>query len=218
MKGQMYLILAIIIVTILVVMRISINIGDILESNRHIESNLNNLELQNMKKEITQALINSYSLSNRSENINHFIDFVRSSELDRGNKISGISVQSDYPNVTDSSTITMNTSVHNFLGSQIENLTLVWSFDSSSKSFSNVPDNSTQHNITFDFNMASDANYTLSVNYTVSNSTTSKSISIPVEIGNSKFIGFYIVSFSVDQDTLTREFTNTAILNQTQST
>ena len=70
MKGQMYLILAIIVVTILVVLRISINISDILETNKHIESNLNNLELQNMKREITQALINSYSLTNRSENIN----------------------------------------------------------------------------------------------------------------------------------------------------
>jgi len=217
MKGQMYLILAIVTVTVLIVLRLSLNLADILENNRRLQANLENLELENIERGIKQALINSYTLPNRSSNVDFFIDFVRSSESSRGNQLAGLSIQSTYPNVTANSEITMNTSIYNFLGLQIENLTVVWNYNGSSKTFVNVDDNTTK-NMQFGFNINSNVEHILSVNYTVSNVAKTKNVIIPLEIGKSKFIGYYIIEFSTAQSTPATEFTHIVNLNQTQYT
>lgn len=217
MKGQAYLILAILITATLVILRLSLSESSILQNNQQLQANLDSLELKNMEKGIRQALTIGYTMPNRSSNVNTFIDFVRSSESARGNTLSGLSIQSTYPNVTGGSNATMNTSIYNFLGASISNLTLTWSYDNSSQIFTNLTDNTTQ-STTFTFNTNSNVNYTLSAYYTVSNITTSRNITIPVTIGTSKFAGFYTLTLSTSQSTPVDEFTNTAILNQTQYT
>ncbi len=215
MKGQMYIILAILVITALILLRISMNLNSILESNTDLQSNLDSLELQNIEKGIKQSLASSYFLSNASDNVNYFIEFARSAEGSRGNTLGGISMQSSYPNVT-SGNITMNTSVHNFLGFNISNLTLYWSGDGSSQSFSNVADNATQAMV-FNFT-AGNASYTLSLNYTVSGSTTIRNITVPINVSMSRFVGYYKVALSTPQSSPTDEFTSTVVLNQTQYT
>ena len=214
-KGQMYLILATIIVTVLAILRISLNIDFILENNKQLQQNLDTLELANIENGIRQSLVNNYNVPTRSTNVNSFIDFARSSELGRSNTLSGISIQSEYPTAVASSTATMNVTIYNFLGAQIDSMTLTWSYDNSITTLTNLADNTTTKT-TFSFNTASNANYILTVSYTSSSITAVKNITIPVEIGASKFIGFYRMVFSTQQGTPVSEFTNTANLNQTQ--
>jgi len=214
-KGQMYLILATIIVTVLAILRISLNIDFILENNKQLQQNLDTLELSNIENGIRQSLVNNYNIPARSDNINSFIDFARSSELGRSNTLSGISIQSEYPTVIASSTATMNVTIYNFLGSQIDSMILTWSYDNSITTLTNLADNTTTK-IILSFNTASNTNYVLITSYTSSNATAVKNVTIPVEIGASKFIGFYRMAFSTQQSTPISEFTNTANMNQTQ--
>jgi predicted Holliday junction resolvase-like endonuclease len=218
MKGQMFIILAIIVITILIVLKLSLNINNIIERNKSIKSDLSNLQIQNIERGIKQALISSYNLFNISENVNYFINFVRLSELGKGNILSGISVQSIYPYVKAGETTIMNTSVYNFLGLKIDNLTLIWNNGTNySQSFSNLEDNSTIFT-TFSFTATSNTNYTLLVKYIIENETITKNITIPVSIGNSKFIGFYSIKLSTVYSNPSIEFTNVVTLNQTQYT
>src|SRR3989344_9271747 len=85
-KGQMYLILATIIVTVLAILRISLNIDFILENNKQLQQNLDTLELSNIENGIRQSLVNNYNIPARSDNINSFIVFERSSKLQKSIK------------------------------------------------------------------------------------------------------------------------------------
>ncbi len=217
MKGQTYLILTIIMITILVVLKLSLNLSEILESNRRLQANLDTLETKNIERGTRLALINSYNMSNRSDNVNSFIEFARLSEYSRGSTLSGISVQTQHPNVSAGTNTSINVSVYNYLGLSITNLTLKWGHDNSSQTFTDVADGVTK-TLQFSFNTSSGTEYRLTIYYQAAGTTTTKAVNIPVDIGRSKLTGFYSIKLSTGQSETATEFTHTVNLNQTQYT
>ena len=191
MKGQIYLIIAIIVVTIMVTLKTSIDTTKLLESKRHLELSLEREQFQNIKREIYNTV--SFS-TNQSQNINNnvdnFVKYARNKLRVRTYDLNGMMVQIIYPTASSGVDTRINVSVLNFLGSEMRTLNLSFSYaPSANKTFSFLRDESVL-DTNFTFNTVSDVNYTLTVFYSTSNTATTEVITIPANVGKSNYILF----------------------------
>ena len=187
-KGQMFLIAAIFIIVILALIKTSFNIYQLLENKRYLESSLEKEEFQNFKEELIKTVEYSiYQKENITRNTEEFIKFAKNSFKSRTIDLNGLAVEAIYPKVYANTNTQLNVTVFNFLGEEIKELNLT--FNSSSQTFS-LPDSSS-HSVQFLFNTPSDYNYTLFVSFLTSTKNKTEEILIPVEINESKFVGFF---------------------------
>lgn len=189
MKGQFFLISAIVVVVVLFFIKSSLNLAQIIENRRYLEVGLERREFSNIRNELINTIELSYN-KNETANIEGYVVYIRQRLKSRAVELNGIAVESIFRNVTSGSATGLNITVMNFLGMNIQTLNLTFSYDGSSQVFSNVADNSSVRN-DFTFTTSSNVNYTLTVNYTTSAESKRYSIQIPVEMGESKFIGFF---------------------------
>lgn len=212
MKGQIYLIIAIVMIITLVLIKNALNLTTILENKRYLESGLERLEFQNLRREVMKAARLSYNQTqNITNNVNDFWKFARNSFAARVVELRGLTVQSQFPTVTASTDTDLNVTVLNALQTNLQQLNLSFSYDGSSDNRTDIGDLTTV-TTTFTFNTASDVNYTLTVFYKTSEENRTESITIPVEIGKSKYIGFYDIRFSSDRLDQKDRFTETFTL------
>jgi len=189
MKGQFFLISGLIIIVVLLLIKSSMNLAQIIESKRYLEAGLERKEFSNIRNGLMNTIEFSYN-KNETGNVERYIVYLRQRLKSRTIDLNGIAVESIFKNVTSGSDTGLNVTVMNFLDQTIQSLNLTFSYDSSSEIFSNVADN-TSVKKDFTFSTTSAVNYTLTVNYTTSTETKQYNIQIPVEIGKSKFIGFF---------------------------
>jgi len=208
MKGQMFLIMAIIIVVILTILKISLGLTQIIENKRYMESGLETQQFQNIKDEVIKTIETSYYQNAEiTENVENFLKFVRSYLLEEAMDLNGFVVESIHPNVSVGEDTKLNVTVINLLGTELLSLSLTFN---STKNFSFIDDEE-KVQTDFIFNTDLDANYTLSVFYLTSYGNETNNITIPVEIGKSKFIGLFdlrLISPRIElRDKFTRAYT-----------
>jgi len=189
MKGQFFLISGIAVIIVLILIKSSLNLADIIERKRYLEIGLERKEFSNIRGELTNTVELTYN-KNETENVNKYIVYVKQRLKYRAVDFNGIAVGSSFKNVVAGANTGLNVTVLNFLGETMSSLNLTFSYDGSNHVFSNVADNSTVK-WDFTFNTSSDVNYTLAVNYTTTSENKQYSVQIPVEIGKRKFIGFF---------------------------
>ncbi|MEM5766045.1 MAG: hypothetical protein QW423_00125 [Candidatus Aenigmatarchaeota archaeon] len=187
MKGQFFLISGIVIVIVLFLIKSSLSLSRIIEDKRNLETSVEREEFLNVKNALIKTVEYSYN-KNESEKIENYLKYVRERLKSRTIELNGIAVESIYKNVTASADSNLNVTVYNFLGETIKNLTL--DFNGSVEQHYNVEDGKSVSS-SFLFNTASNANYILSVNYTTSKEIKQYRIVIHVELGKSKFVGFF---------------------------
>jgi hypothetical protein len=187
MKGQFFLISALVVVVVLSLIKSSLNLTQIIEKKRSLEVSMERKEFSNIRQGLIKTVEYSYN-KNESEKIENYIVYVRKRLKARAADLSGIAIESNLRDVTEGSLSSLNVTIFNFLGDIIKVLNLSFSCDGSSQ-FSNIPDNSS---IKVDFTfIGQDENCSLAVNYKTSKEEENYEILIPVEIGKDKFIGFF---------------------------
>jgi len=189
MKGQFFLISGLIVIIVLLLIKSSLNLAEIIENKRSLEVSLERKEFSNIRDELMNTIELSYN-RNETKNVENYIVYVRQRLKFRAVDLDGIAIESSFTSVTSGSDTGLNVTVMNFLGETISSLNVTFSYDGSSQTSSNVVDNTTVKK-DFTFSTVSDVNYTLTVNYATSTESKQYSIQIPVEIGKSKFIGFF---------------------------
>lgn len=206
-KGQIFLIIAIITIMFLIMLRISFDLTKIVERKRYFELGLEREQFENIRSETLKSISIAYhEKENITNNIENFLRFSRDSLIRETIDFNNFVVGSIYPNVTANTNITLNVSVLNFLGAEIQNLDLT--FNSSTKSFTSIADGTSTETY-FIFNSSSNVNYTLTAYYLTSYENKTENISIPVEIGKSKFIGFFDLRLISDRLEQKDKFTQT---------
>jgi hypothetical protein len=190
MKGQFFLISGLIIIVVLLLIKSSLNLAQIIESKRYLEIGLERKEFSNIRDGLVETVELSYN-KNETNNVEKYIVYVRQRLKARTTDLNGLAVGSSFKKVVSGSDTGLNVTVFNFLDETIQSLNLTFYSDPpQSQIFSNVADNSSVKK-DFTFSTTSDVNYTLIVNYTTSTESKQYSIQIPAEIGKSKFIGFF---------------------------
>ncbi len=198
-KGQIFFIIAIVVITLLILLKISLSLTSILENKRFLESGLEIMEFQNVKGETIRTIGISYNLTqNITQNILDFTKFSRGYFDSRTMSYQGILVLSQFPTVSSGANTNMNVTVFNALGTNLQNLNVSFSYDGSSNNVTGVGDLSTISK-TFVFNTASTVNYSLIVFYKTAELNSTENITIPVEIGKSKYIGFFDLKLTSDR-------------------
>lgn len=193
MKGQLYLMAAIVIVITLVTIKTSLNLIDLLENKRALESGLERLEFQNLRGELLRVAVNTLNSSaNVTANTASFIQFAKTAFQTRSTELQGIGLITVYPTVAASTDVRYNVSIINFFDRPIDTINLNFSYDATkNQTFSNVDPGVIDMNFTF--NTAAHRNYTLWVYYRVGTEEKIKNITVSVEVGKSKFVEFFDV-------------------------
>lgn len=212
-KGQVFIIIAIITVVVLVLIRTSLNLADVLESKRFFELGLGRQEFQNIKGEMVKTIQISYNQTNISANVNDFFVFTKQAFLSRSNIFTGIGVIVESPMVFQNTNTRLNVTVMNYLDDDMSSLNLT--FNSNQQNFTTVPRSSSLVT-NFTFSTASSQNYSLIVAYRVSSVNTTENITIPVEIGTAKLTSFFDIRLSSNRLEQKDKFTQTFLLNNTR--
>ena len=212
-KGQIFIIIAVIVITIIVVLKTSLNLTNVLENKRFLELGLERLEFQNLRSELTKVIQVSYNQTNISENVNNFMSFAKESFLSRATILTGIGLTAMFPNVTSGANTSLNITVMNYLDDDISSLNLT--FNNTQQNFTNMA-RSSAFTTSFVFNTTANINYSLMMRYRVPNTNSTENITIPVEIGKTKFVGFFDVKISSIRSEHRDKFTETVVLNVTR--
>ena len=209
-KGQVFIILALIIVTVLVMIKVSLNLSKIIENKRYIEAGLDHMEFVNIRNEFSKIVQIAYSQpSNISTQLHDLTRFTRQVMNSRAIDFKNILVETTYPTITAGSPNIVNITILNGLNTQIQTMNVT--FNSSQQIFTNIADLSTII-ANFTITPSSNANYTLSIFYNTSYENSTEIITIPVEIGKSKFIGFFDIHTIANRGEFRDKFTETYTL------
>lgn len=188
-KGQMFLILAAIILSSLVAVIYAVNTGQFLYTKKQLEAEYEKTFYLTLKKELVKSVEINSQQSNVTDSLKNFTSFTRDRLYGKGLQLKLFSSQSIFRNVTANMNTTMNVSILNMLGETISDLYLIFSYDNSSYMVNSLVDNSTYYT-NFTFNTSSDRNYTLNISYTA---TTSRvyNVTIPVVVGEGKIVSLF---------------------------
>ena len=192
-KGQMFIVLAIIVVTALILIKNGLNITQVIENKRVLENSLEKLEFENFRGElINAASINVNSSTNITSDLISFIDFSKTIFSGKNEELQGLFVGSIYPNSTQNTDVRINVTVYNFFDFPIQTLNLNFSSNVlSNQTFTDIgPGKTAITNFTFNIN----ANRNFSLHFYYVNNVESgrtENITVLAEINRTKFIGFY---------------------------
>lgn len=191
MKGQTFIILSTILILIIFL------VGRLNPTEIGVERiRKEEIGFDNLKEEILRTLQISFgNYSNMSRNVNNFAKFLRKSFTRESMEFDSFFVEIFYPKVFAGTRTELKVTVLNLLRSELRVLNLTFSYDNSFKEFYSVEDESVVET-NFSFSTSSNVNYTLTLFYQTSYENRTKGISIPVEVGKSKFIGFFYLKLS----------------------
>lgn len=207
-KGQIFLIIALILVIILVLLRQGFNVLTLIENKKFLESGLDRKELTNIENGIVKTVI--LSLDKRigvvDSNTRGFTTFVQDQESRKTYDLTAFFVHASYPTALINTNTTLNITVFNGMKERITNLNLSFSYDlNSNKSF--VVEDGTTLTTSYSFSTAVDSNYTLTLIRTTSTRNFTDSVQVPVIIGKTKYVGFFDLKLStirgVNRDSFT---------------
>ncbi|MEM7825422.1 MAG: hypothetical protein QW412_01005 [Candidatus Aenigmatarchaeota archaeon] len=183
MKGQSFLITAIIFIMVLVLIKSSI----IFQQPQ--EETLIFFEFENLKEEVIKSVEYSvYEKENITKNLENFIEFSRSSFRRKALDFKSLILEVSVPNALESNEL--NISIKNLLGCEIIFLNLT--FNNSAKIFESIEDGE-KINTSFLFSQNQNRNYNLTIFYKTPYTQDFEELEIEVEIGKNKFLGFFDV-------------------------
>ncbi len=195
-KGQTFLIIAIVVIILLIMLKTSLNLLEVIENKRYLESSIDRLSFENLRSELTKTIQISYEQSNITENIEYFVHFSRRILNQRGFVLKAVLIQTVHPIVAAGVETRLNISILNLLGEEMLELDL--DLNGSVKNYTFVSD-ATSVTSNFTINTATDANYSLTVDYQTASGAYSEILSIPVELNKSKYVALYDLQLVTDR-------------------
>jgi len=213
-KGQMFIVGALIIIIVITLIKTSINVGDVLEKKKFLDSGVERLEFANIRGEVPKSAYNSVNQSLNTTNVtNAFISFVESKLAGRNVQLDGVAVSSYYLNMTSSVNIPLNVTVYNFFDVELSRVVLNLSTDfGSPASTANLQPGSAFRN-DFTVNSASSQNLTLWVFYETPTERVVQNVTIPSVIGRTKYVGYFDLRMSDERGDVRDRFVETVDVN-----
>lgn len=210
MKGQMFLIGSIIVVIVLVLIKTSINVADVLEKKKFLEAGLEKREFANLRSEVVKASYNAVNYTqNMTNSTNSFVSFLESKLAGRTVTLDGVTVNSAYGNLTASTSIPLNVTFYNFFDVDVSRLILNLSTDYNLPvNFSSIAAGTTVAT-QFTLNLASTRNLSLWVFYELPTEKVTANVTIPAEIGKTKFVGYFDLRMVTERGTIRDRFFET---------
>jgi len=216
MKGQIFLIIAILFILFVVMLRNGLSLAEILENQRALEENLDMLEFDNIRLEFIDAISTGFNSSiNMTNNTVNFTRYVQLVEQSKGLNTKTFSLQASFGNVSPSTDTTLSITAFNLLGEEISflNLTFTNTTPATQKTFSTIPDNVTRETF-FNFNTGSAINYTLYIFWNTTTRNSSETITIPADLTQSKYVGFFDTELDGKRSNHRDKFTETVTINK----
>jgi hypothetical protein len=196
-KGQMFLIIATIIIVILVLLRTSINLPDILQKEKELNSKFEKEFFQNTVNELVKVIDISYHQSNNiTNNVFDFGNFTRKKMTERLQNFKFLYVGAITP--PSSGNAIMNVTVVNLLNKpinatlQLNSLTPV--------NYSEILDSTSW---TTKYSITQGQTYTIIVGY---NGTYSENMTIQTMVNKSVYVGFFDVTLTGPDTTYKDKF------------
>lgn len=213
-KGQMFLIGAIMVVVTLVLIRTSIDVGDVLEKKSFLEAGLEELEFANIRSEVPKSAFNAINYTQNMTNVtNSFVSFAESKLSARSVQLDGVTVNSQYKNLTASSNILMNVTFYNFFDVDVSRAIVNLSTDYGAPiTFNDIAPGATRAT-DFTLNLGSSQNLSLWVFYETSTEKVTANVTIPAEIGKTKFVGYFDLRMNSERGTIRDRFAETVAVD-----
>jgi hypothetical protein len=209
MKGQMFIIAALVMIVVMVSLRSNLSLANVLENQRHLVSSFDTLEFSNIRSEMVRTLYISYnSTANMTNNLNNFNSFVRDVMTAKSVEFDSLIEKTYYTNLTANQNTTVTVNVLNSLGKDMQFLNLT--FNGTSQTFSLANQNVLQ--TTFAVNTSVTINQTLTVFYNTTSTNQTETITIPLVIGGSKYVTFFDLRYISANGQQSDKFTNTISL------
>jgi len=209
MKGQMFIIAALVMIVVMVSLRSNLSLANVLENQRHLVSSFDTLEFSNIRSEMVRTLYISYnSTANMTNNLNNFNSFVRDVMTAKSVEFDSLIVETYYTNLTANQNTTVTVNVLYSLGKDMQFLNLT--FNGTSQTFSLANQNVLQ--TTFAVNTSVTINQTLTVFYNTTSTNQTETITIPLVIGGSKYVTFFDLRYISANGQQSDKFTNTISL------
>jgi hypothetical protein len=212
-KGQIFIIISVITIVVIVLIRTSLNLTNILENKRFLELGLERVEFKNLRSELSRTMQVSYNMTNISENINNFMGFAKDSFSSRATILTGVGLLASFPQVNQGQNTRLNVTFMNYMDEDITSLNLT--FNNSQQNFTSIG-KSSAFTTSFVFATQSSLNFSLLMNFTTPTTNSTENITIPVELSTSKFVGFFDIKISSSRLEHRDKFTETIILNSTR--
>lgn len=138
-KGQVFIILSIMIITIMIMLKTGLNISQIMENKRYLEAGLEQMQFQNIRNEALKTVqISYYNKSGMADNLNSFMVYARQVTDTKAMDLNGIVVTAVYNHST--SPYGINITFLNLLGTTINHLNIT--FNTSSNITTSISDGS----------------------------------------------------------------------------
>jgi len=198
-KGQVFLISAIILIVVLIILRVGINLPDVIQNTKKLEENFEKDFFINVVNELVKTIeISYYQPDNMTNNVYNFGNFTRKKMTERLQEFEFLYVSSITPK--SSGIDDMNVSVINLLNKPI-NLTLTLDgTPTQTRNHDNMVDYSSYDT---SFYIEQGTNYILTVSY---NRTYNEYITIETKPWISKYIGFFDVTLIGKETTYKDKF------------
>lgn len=209
MKGQMFIVAALVMIITIVGLKDSLSLQKILENQRHLVSGLDSLEFQNIRSEMTRVLENGFnSTSSMNDDLNNFNSFVKDSLQTKNIEFDSLLVEAYYPVLQPSTDAVVNVTVLNSLGTDMKFLNITFNGTSSTFALSNGNILRTS----FTINTAVSINQTMTIFYNTSTSSQTETVTIPLTLGSSKYVAFYDIRYISSSSQQSDKFTTVLTL------
>jgi hypothetical protein len=194
-KGQMFIIIAVILIAVLIILKTSINTLDIIEKNRELEGNFEHDFFVNTVNELTKTIDISYYQPNKiTNNVFEFANFTRKKMTEHLQNFKLLYIGSITP--ATSGNDNMNVTVINLLNKLI-NVTL--NLNGVIKSSTNMEDSTSWDT---NFTIAQGNNYILTADY----DGNEQNITIGTKVNKSVYVGFFDVTLTGSETTYKDKF------------
>lgn len=203
MKGQMFLITAAIIVTVLVTMKAFVNLQQISSEKDILDVSLDDLVFKNIKGELETVIKISIQDENATtDNAIDFINFTRNGTMHTSNQLNGVFVGAK----VNSTTQLMNITVLNFIGQNNVNFTIRLNTSTPQINSTSLNDFTPWNN---NFTFTAGDKYNLTINYTLSYTSYEKNITVETRGGRDIYVGFF------DIELVSQKATHKTLFQQT---
>lgn len=216
MKGQMFLIGAIIVIVALLLIKNSINISEVLERKKFLESGLEKIEFGNIRSETLKSAYNAVNYTPNMTNVtNSFIAFTENKLAGRTVELDGVSVTAAYGNLTPSKDVPLNVTVFNFFQANLTQAILNLSTNYNSPiTFTNVGSRRSAVS-NFTLNLASSRNLSLWIYYAIENSesVTANATFLADTGAKTKLVGYFDLRMIGPRGEIRDRFSDTVNVN-----
>lgn len=203
-KGQFFLITTLIFMIYLSTLLTSFSYESLLKQRESMEYYVYAENFENVKGEEKRIFTYFYENSSMKDFIKNFTYYVREKLELRNIELKTIFLLASYEKIQANQEQALNVSLLNLVKDEISNINITFTYNNTSKSLASLSD-SKFFETSFNFNISSDSDYKLILKYH-NGKNQEYEVSVPLRIGKSKKIGFWVISLKAENFLIKEDF------------